>query len=58
MAEQEGDANTISERDFANQILLYANISDQKRVATCKRVRREFKGDNAKVNTWCGLLSA
>ena len=51
MAEQEGDANTISERDFANQILLYANISDQKRVATCKRVRREFKGDNAKVNT-------
>jgi len=52
MAEQEGDDDTISERDFANQILLYAGISDQKRIATCKRVRREFKGEHAKGITF------
>lgn len=42
--------DAISERDFANQILLYANVSDQKRVSTCRRVRREFTGENKKVS--------
>ena len=43
MAEKEGDAESISERDFANQILLYAGVSDKKRVSVCRRIRKEFK---------------
>lgn len=43
------DGVTISERDFANQILLYADFSDQKRISTCKRVRKEFKDEKKRV---------
>ncbi|XP_067928469.1 calcium uptake protein 1, mitochondrial-like isoform X2 [Watersipora subatra] len=43
VAELEGDAHTISERDFAHQILMYAGFSDQKRISICKRIRKEFK---------------
>jgi len=43
------DDGTMTERDFANQILLYAGFSDPKRLSICRRVRKEFKGESQKV---------
>lgn len=46
----------MSERDFANQILLYAGYSDQKRISVCRRVRKMFKDETQKVEILFNLL--